>query len=92
MYLQTRIAVETMRNCRTEVHGHVCYVTCPSPDATDRIYPPSPDSPNSLRVNAVTLQHSSCTLPLRLRVALEDTDAGNSILQKWPLPEPRQHG
>ena len=35
---------------------------------------------------------ASDTLPLRLRVALEDTDAGHSILQKWPLPEPRQHG
>ena len=81
-----------MRICTTEVRDHVCYVVCPSKEATDRIYPPSPDRPNSLCVNAVTLQHSSCSLPLRLRVALELTDAGDSILQRWPLPEPRQPG
>ena len=92
--MRTRITEEVLRQCSARVQGHVCFVVCPSPEATDRIYPPTQD--NRLRVHAATLRRSvyasrSKAPPVRLRVALTDTNAGASILQNWPLPTPGQH-
>ncbi len=93
-YLQTRIAEAVLRVCDLEVHDHVCYVVAPTPEATDRIYPPTPGDENSLRVLATTghFRTRPGAPPVHLRIALANTDAGDSILQKWPLPTPGQHG
>ena len=85
-YMLTRIPEAVVRNCFLVVDSHVGYVCSPSPEATDRLYSPTPGS-DSLRVQATTLMHSSCSfMPLRMRIAFEATDAGRSILQMWPLP------
>ena len=97
MYMQTRITEVVLRKCSLEVHGHVGYVVAPSPEATDRIYPPTPDErdryarSDRLRVHAVTVAHG-LPPPVRLRVAFVNSDAGHSILQHWPLPAPGQRG
>jgi hypothetical protein len=97
MYMQTRITEAVLRSCSLQVHDHVGYVVAPSADATDRIYPPTPDRhdryarSDRLRVHAVTVAHG-LPPPVRLRVAFVNSDAGHSILQHWPLPAPGQCG
>lgn len=99
MYMQTRITQAVLCECSLQVHGHVGYVDTPSAEATDRIYPPTADPDrrdryarsDRLRVHAVTVAHG-LPPPVRLRVALINSDAGRSILQQWPLPAPGQRG
>ena len=95
MYMLTRITAEVLRLCSLEVCDHVGYVVAPSPDATERIYPPSPNFPGKIGVHAVTLSPDRSLpevvkwrLPLRLRVAFANSDAGDDILRKWPLTKP----
>ena len=89
--LLKRISREQLRKCTLQVWDHVGYVVAPSQESTDRIYPPTPGRPNSLCVHAASLAQTH-KRAVRFRIAYANSDAGDAILSKWPLPPPGPRG